>query len=315
MIVNVKDKGQVNLPDFMIVGAAKCGTTSLYHYLRQHPDIYMPNSKEPDFFTHMGINPYECANPPARGDIIWRFEDYVALFNESGSGQMIGEASVSYLFNHEVSIKNIKAIYGEKSKDIKIIIMLRNPAERVFSHYNFMVKVGKEHLSFQEAIESRVLEERKKRGQSFTAYIDYSMYYHQLKSYMDEFPNLKVYLFDELKDSDRLASEIFEFLGVDKDVRVKTDVKTNPSGVPRNRFLTRLLIKRGPIKMFLKRNIPPSSTLKLIALREWILRGLLRKSKLPEKTRAELTEFFSEDLKKVEKLIGRDLSHWMGSKK
>ena len=113
----------VRLPDFYVVGAPKCGTTSLHRYLRQHPDVFMPDVKEPNFF---------CSDFPS----IQKYktvEDYSTLFSPAHESQLIGEASPWYLYS-KTAIQNIL----EVQPDTKFIVMLRNPVDAVISYYRYM---------------------------------------------------------------------------------------------------------------------------------------------------------------------------------
>jgi len=155
----------IKLPNFLIVGAPKSGTTSLYYYLKEHPEIYMSKLKEPHFFSK------ECKNLPFRGpkdeslgstkymNLTW--EDYQNLFKGAITYKAVGEASADYLYYFKCSIKNIKKYLGNP----KIIIILRNPIERAFSAYLHMLRDGREYLSFREALHME--EERKKNNWDF----------------------------------------------------------------------------------------------------------------------------------------------------
>ena len=138
-----------NLPNFLIVGAAKSGTSSLHNYLNQHPEIFMPsykdglNVKEPQFLIknkvkdrlHFGI---------------WSWQEYKALFDDATKFKAIGESSVFYLYYYKEAIKNIKFRLDD---NIKIIILLRNPIDRAYSAFQHVSRGLKENLSFEEALQ------------------------------------------------------------------------------------------------------------------------------------------------------------------
>lgn len=148
-----------HVPNFFIVGAAKSGTTSLYHYLKQHPEIYMSPVKEPKYFL-ASINKFPHNGP---GDIevdkkiIRTWDEYLKLFSNASVEKCIGEASCGYLYYCELVAPSIKRI----SPEAKIIIVLRNPVERAFSAYCYLFREGRETLSFEEAL--KIEEERKKK--------------------------------------------------------------------------------------------------------------------------------------------------------
>ncbi|HEX9660552.1 MAG TPA: sulfotransferase [Rhodothermales bacterium] len=140
----------MRLPDFLVVGAAKSGTTSLYHLLRQHPDVFMSAVKEPGFFALK--NRDLQFNGPGDMNAIGRcsvnsLETYTALFDEAGSGVAAGEASNIYLYSPEAP-PAIKAAIP----NVKLIAMLRDPVERAFSAYLMMLRDNRETLPFKLAL-------------------------------------------------------------------------------------------------------------------------------------------------------------------
>ena len=132
-------KNKIKKPDFFIVGAPKCGTTALANYLGQHPDIFMAKQKESHHFA-TDLIPY---------DDYWRNRNhYLKIFQEAKENQIIGEASVFYLLSQEAA-KNIKKF----SPNAKIIIMLRNPVDLLYSHYFQAVYNGRETITdFEKAL-------------------------------------------------------------------------------------------------------------------------------------------------------------------
>ena len=140
------------LPNFLIVGAAKAGTTSLFEYLGEHPQIFTPAKKEPKFFS------YGCYPSPLKGpgddlvesQIVKNFDEYKKLFDNSDAYPLRGEASPDSLYYWNGAIPKIKKILG----DVKIIIMIRNPANRAFSNYMHLIRDGRETLNFEAALDA-----------------------------------------------------------------------------------------------------------------------------------------------------------------
>ena len=138
------------LPNFLIVGAAKSGTSSLHNYLNQHPEVFMPsyNSegmkvKEPRFLIKDLVK-HRLHNG------VWNWEEYKSLFDDVIDEKAIGESTVLYLYYHKEAIKNIKEKLGN---DVKIIIMLRNPSVRAYSAFQHVSRGFKEQNSFEESLE------------------------------------------------------------------------------------------------------------------------------------------------------------------
>ena len=194
-------------PNFLIVGAAKSGTTSLFHYLRQHPAVFMPDFKEPQYLVHSKIQ-------GRLHKYITNREDYLNLFSAADQ-QCIGEASVFYLYFYEEAIANIKKELGE---NVKIIIMLREPVSRTVSAYEHVFRNNiKEQLSFTDAL--AVEEGRLEREQDLTPmamYKSMSMYADAVKAYQEAFQDVHIALYDDFQSSPKQCiDQIFEFLGVE----------------------------------------------------------------------------------------------------
>jgi len=303
--MNITTEGDSKkLPDFLIVGAAKSGTTSLYFYLKEHPQIFMPENKEPWFFSFMD-NPTQFKSPDSLGGMISNIQTYISLFEDADDDQIIGEASPSYLYTYETSINNIKKVYGKRYKDLKIIILLRNPVDRAFSQYQHFKKSMREPLSFKKAIEPKTISQRLNNNWSFFYdYIGVGMYYEQVKSYLENFDNVKVILFDEFKnDTSRVVKELLRFLGVDTDLLPQNIGKRyNVSRVLRKDFLTPLyrflFFSNNKVKKNLANLLPAKN--KII---DAVHKLLLKRKKLKKKEKKEIMEIFDEDFKRLKELI------------
>ena len=152
MLTTTFEKNKFRLPDFIIPGAAKSGTTTLYRVLAGHPELYFPeNRKEPFYFSFGGEAPvYE--DRAFVNHLIWNTREYLDLYRGAGDDQLAGDASTSYLYTHKEAIRNMRALYGNQLREVKIIILLRNPVQRAYSHYTYLVRNGFETRSFEEAV-------------------------------------------------------------------------------------------------------------------------------------------------------------------
>ncbi|MGD2080899.1 MAG: sulfotransferase domain-containing protein [Nitrospirota bacterium] len=300
----------IKLPDFLIVGANKGGTTSLYYYLKQHPQIFMPLLKEPNFFLFGGEPPPPQPFPDKKKmERIWRFDDYVSLFEGAGEGQILGEASTPYLTGNKKAIPNIKK-FVPGWEGLKIIMVLRDPAARAFSQYMMYRLWGVEKLEFEDAI--REYKDLRGRETNVPRYIGPGYYYEQVKAYMDNFSHIKVHLFDDLKaDTPKVVKETFRFLGVDESFVSATGTRFNPSGKPKSEFIDKLLSTPSVIssKLPLFKKISLQTRIELTEK----LRGLnlQKKERLKEDTRQYLINLYRQDVLKLQELIGRDLSGWL----
>ncbi len=296
------------LPNFLIVGAAKAGTTSLYNYLKEHPEIYMSPVKEPKFITSNFLKfPFKgIGDDKVEKNIIKDFGSYTKLFSKVKDEKAIGEASADTLYFYRDSIYYIKKYLG----DVKIIILLRNPIDRAFSAYTHLVRDEREYLSFEDAL--REEENRRRNNWEFIWYYkDVGFYYNQVKAFIENFSEVKICLFDDLKkDSLKVVQDIYKFLGVDDSfVPPNIGIKFNVSVVPKSKFLHKFLTQhnffKSAIKPFVKGLIPKS-------VRRQILINLNQKNlKMKPETREYLKALYKEDILKLQKLIKRDLSHWL----
>ncbi len=301
-----RDKG--TLPNFIVVGAARSGTTSLFYYLLQHPDIYVPKRKECMFFSGIQKD-FHGRGEIFKKSIVSDLQDYKKLFSRVKNEKAIGEVSPDYLYYYDKSIKNIKIILGS---DVKIIIILRNPVERAYSHYLHHVRYGIEELSFEDALHA---EAKRMEECYFWAfyYAAAGFYYPALNSYFSNFPNVKVYLYDDLERSPLdLMRNIYSFLTVDSAFIPDVSSKYNVSGEYKNAFIKILSQKTDSLKkMFypvFKQLSESQSGRKTL---ERVLSKVLVKPKLKAETRRYLQALFREDILQTQDLIQRDLSSWL----
>jgi len=298
----------MTMPNFLIIGANKAGTTSLYYYLQQHPQVYMSPVKEPMFFTSAGTHPEgsRLPHPTALGQAIANLEDYEALFADVDEEKAIGEASTAYLHNPQAAQRIKQSI-----PDVKLIAVLRHPVERAYSNYVMYCEWGLENRDFARAVrekDDRVVGEYPPGR----LYVELGFYYNQLRRYLDTFnqEQLKIYLYDDLrKDPLNLLKDILRFLGVEGSFVPDLSTKYNESGLPRSKAVNALLTRSNRFTSILKSIVPPR-------LRQPIAnrirsRNLLKPPPLAPEIRWELIEVYKDDILKVQDLIQRDLSRWL----
>jgi hypothetical protein len=216
----------VTMPNFFIIGAQKAGTTSLYYYLKQHPQVYMSPRKEPHFFKgmHSEYRKRGRSLPP-----VTDLGDYQALFEGVTDEKAIGEASASYLYSPKAP-----ALIKRSIPDAKLIAVLRNPADRAYSNYLYCVKMGREPLaSFAEALQAEEKRIRENWGPLWH-YRQKGFYYSQVKRYFDVFgqDQVKVYLYDDLRGKpSSMLGDIFRFLDVDETFVPDLSIEHNTAGI------------------------------------------------------------------------------------
>jgi len=182
------------LPSFLIVGATRSGTTSLYYYLKQHPEIEFPSLKEPRYFSSLNLK------LPQRGPgdetvdkkLVLDFDEYKRLFEPFKNSDMVGEASSEYLTDADFTAEKIRDVVG----DVPIIIILRNPVQRAYSAYNNLRRDGRETETFGRALELE--ESRRSEGWDVMwAYKHVGLYCEQVRKYLDNFSRVKILIFEE----------------------------------------------------------------------------------------------------------------------
>ena len=292
------------LPNFLIVGAPRAGTTSLYYYLKSHPEIFLSMPKEPFFLAFAG----EKFSDPEKitPSLISRFTDYQRLFRDSGLFPARGEASTYYLYFHRKTIANIKKYFPDH-RQLKIIAVLRNPAKRAFSHYLFNKRNGKENLPFMEALRAEA--SRKKNGGHFTYYYQSVGFYHeQIKDYLDNFDRVKIILFDDYaKDPLGTVRALYSFLEVDAGHVPDTGKIYNPAGEARSKILLQLTYGNNPLNRLLTKILPKKLRDEMTRLSS---KYNLRRTAMKTAETAYLQKLYQLEIKKLSGLTGQDLSMW-----
>lgn len=304
------------MPNFLIVGAAKSGTTSIYHYLKGHPEVFMSENKEPCFFSSYEIPPKtrEKNVYPANGvRRISNLDKYQALFAAADPARhkAIGEASTHYLFQYKETIENIKKLY-DNYRAIKIIMILRNPIEAAYSNYTMWKMHGYETEPFFD-----VLKDSDRRSRDLycnIAYIQKFRYSEQIKAYLENFDQVRIFIHDDLnQNAVRLMKEIYRFLEISEDYLPENiETRYNRSGKPRCKPVDWLFGRKSRLAKhvwpWLDRIIPGGKTMHLVTrIRNWNL----QKENLDNDIRLYLKEKYGDDIEKTARLIGRDLSAWL----
>jgi len=308
------------LPTFFIVGAAKAGTTSIADYLNTHPQVYISPIKEPHYFSKdircenfeekyrklvcFDQDDYFAKEPleQKHAAFIQKQEHYEQLFNDMQADQIGGEGSVGYLYSQEAP----REIYKQVPK-AKIIIILRNPIGRAFSHWLMDLRMGIVHEGgFLQAIEADVHAPKKGWGNQHL-YIELGLYFQQVKRYFDTFgrDNVKVILFDDLKVSNaKVMEDITQFLGLET-FEYDLEGKKNPAKLPKFPLLHSTIRKLGLID--LGNAIIPKIFLEKLKASIYTNKNL---PKLTSEDRVALQKYFKEDIVNLSELINRDLTAW-----
>jgi Sulfotransferase family len=286
----------VTLPTFIVIGVAKGGTTSIYRYLDQHPDVFMCPDKGPNFFGYEDARNWqwhEEGEPPLlRHFKVSTLEEYEALFADVTDERAVGEVSPQY-FRCPTAARRIR----EAIPDVKLVASLRNPADRAFS--GFLMRTRRGETVADAHVELTAESSHVKEG----------FYYTRMKRFYEAFDReqIKIYLFDEFRKSPAdVVRDLLGFLGVDTGFVPDTTVKHNPANVPRSALLNRILYRPRVIRAA-KAVLPARLEKTAKRLRQ---RNLSPAPSFPADLRAELLDYYREDILRLEELVGRDLSGW-----
>ncbi len=295
-----------NQPDFFIVGAPKCGTTSLHYYLHQHPQVYMA-AKELHFFGQDFT--YVDAPTP--------LTYYLSFFKDALATQLIGEASVWYLYSKRAA-EEIK----QMNPEAKIIVMLRNPTDMIYSLHAEQCYNGNEDInSFEAALKAETTRLKGKLippniGCPLQAlqYRQVGLYYEQVNRYIEVFGKPKVhciFLSDLKNDIEQCFKKVLHFLQLNEDVKIDYRIQ-NKHKIARNKAFTTLLRNRSKKWIQMVKFIIPNRKWRL-ALQDKLWKLNAKTTEQPEMSaslRNELKDWFLPDIEKLEVLLDRDLADW-----
>jgi len=297
------------LPDFVIVGFPKCGTTSLHYYLNDHPEIFMPKQKELHYFTAKILTSQN--NGPGDKSVnqfhIDSFEAYQKHFKSANQQhKAIGDASPSYI-NYPECIPEIKE---KLSPNLKVIIILRDPIKRAFSNYLHLVRENREKLSFFDALQAE--EDRREMGYSdFWYYKWNSLYAKKVKTYQDAFEEVYIMTNEDLKEKPlQSIQKLYKFLEVDANYVPKNLSKEyNPGGIYEDNLITKLIFRQSGLRRFLKRYIPITPGMK--SLKQGVLKQFEKpKPEIDKQSEDILVEYFKDDVKLLKSSFDINIESW-----
>jgi hypothetical protein len=292
----------VALPNFIVVGAAKAGTTAMYWYLAEHPAVFMSPVKETNFFAYNldAAGRLLYGDPDVHRFPVKTLEEYEGLFREVGSATAIGEASPLYLESPQ-AVGRIRDLLPAA----RIICSLRHPVDRAYSDYlMYLRRRGRPFDPDRELISTAAWARPDSR------WMQVSRYYGQLARYFEAFPQdqIHVLLFDDIKQSTLAATQaVYRFLDVDSTYLPDLETPHAPGGVPASRLLEGFLA-RSALSPALRPWVPTRAANWVRRLRA---RTMRKAPALPPALRSELTAHFRDDIERTSGLIGRSLEHWL----
>ena len=275
----------MRLPTFLVIGAAKSGTTSLHQYLCQHPDVFLPAVKETNYYwSEAGAHGRRTPSSLA---------DYARLFEPAGACRAVGEVSPQYL-NSATAAERIRRDLPE----VRLVVSLRNPADRAYSDYLGRVRILRE---------SRPLDEAVRPGEPC---FEWGFYHPRLRRYYARFPREQIHVVlhdDYARDTPATLRGVFGHLGVEPAIPIDTSTRHNSAALPRCNVLNRVLWS----SIMATRRLVPAQQ-----------RGSGRAARLLAKTHRlapscppalwrDLQARYHDDILATAEIIGRDLSAWL----
>lgn len=323
------------LPNFFVIGAPRSGTTSLYEYLHAHPDVFMSTTKEPDFFARPAwdeVHPLR-AEPEERSvredadgnaELTQELPRYEGLFADAGTQSRLGEASAIYL-GHPTAAWHLRSYFP----DARFVVVLRDPAERAFSHVVHAKRIYAEQgVTSPAGAEGRTIDEEFRRAVDATAtqgmpettvsepeiWVRAGFYHAHLTRWFELFPRdrFALFLFEDLAaDAAGVMKTVYGHLGIDTSFSLPTTEAFNASVVPRNQKLFQAFTTTNPL-MKRARALAPTRV-RALAVRtrnKYLGSG---KPEVEDELSAKLRSIYRDDTQRLQELIDRDLSSWLAT--
>jgi hypothetical protein len=286
-------------PNFFIVGAQKAGTTSLYFYLKEIPQVYMCPLKEPFYFASNAVK-------SNASDVIRDKKEYLKLFENARGYTAVGEATPIYLWDPDAP-----RLIHQTVPHARIIIILRDPIERAYSNYLMKMKYSGMKSSFYDELMRDYNSQEKLFGRS-QLYVEFGMYYEQVKRYFDTFgrKQVKVIIFEEfIRHPEQTVNEVLAFLGVNYTV-TKIREQYNPYSVPRSPLAVWVFaffrwLRARNIKFYKLLTLLPDSMVE--SLPENLFFKRVQKPKIDPKAAKFLQEIYNDEVIRLESLLGQSL--------
>ena len=293
----------MSLPNFICLGAAKSGTTTLHDILRQHPEIYVPAFKEPHFFDI----PENYKN-----GIDWYQKNYFKNANK----KVIAEFTPSYFFDKEAP----ERIFNNLGSEVKFVVLLRHPVDRAYSHYLHSKRDEHEEFDFVESLNqeedrlSRYIENKDYLSYLRNSYISQGLYGDMVERYLKYF-KLENFMFihfekEFLLKRDKTIQRVLGFLDIDPQIKLQTDLRSNPSSIEKSKTLKRIMKKKGWWRTIIKWLLPSIQLRQIIRNRVQRLNIKEYKAeKISEELKSKLfSSYFRDNIDKFERLTNKKMN-------
>lgn len=293
----------LKLPNFVVIGAPKSGTTSLFYYLKQHPQIFLPTRKELHYFAYPLLSEYACGpgDKETLSSLCATRDEYESHYKDVAQETAIGEISPSYLYYADYAAERIREELGR----VKIIAIVRDPVEKAYSQYMHLIRDRRETLSFHDALQAETAR-REARWSDIWRYAESSLYSARLQRYVATFgaENVRVIPFAELTENPQsVLRDLFRFLGVDENFVSDTGRVYNRTGNSRSKLIAQFFSRPNALKSLVKRTVPESIRISVrLAILNW---NTGKKDEMDSNAREYLMEYFKDDIANVKQILER----------
>jgi hypothetical protein len=285
-------------PNFFLLGGAKCGTTSLYHLLKQVEGLYLPPRKEPRFFAYVAAF--------SRG-LAWYLEEYFAPARGFAAR---GEATPQYLHGRTHVAERIRDSHGD---DLRFVVLLRDPVERAWSHFLHARRLGIERLSFRNALAAEPLR-LAQNPEAWLGYFADGLYAAALEDWFPVFPREQflILLTDDLRrEPQHVVRRVCAFLRLEPPAALEVEVERNAAVGAKSLLLASMLNKPNRVTTALKRLVPFGLRQRARdAVNGWNRNPAATPPCLPSDLERRLRSNYREDIDALERLTGFDLAAW-----
>ena len=298
------------LPNFVIIGAARSGTTSLYRYLAQHPDVFTSGIKETNYFA------WEVERPVGgfahRLDLMYPIRSaaaYRAQFDEVSGQRAIGEASPRYLH-----VPGVPERLTAELPDVRVVAILREPARRSYADYMVRRRKGIESRSFEEVVEEEAPHIHEPPPPGSRPILHHGLYHAHLRRWLSAVSRdrLLVLLHNDLvADPVGLFTRLCQFLEIAEISTIDGTVRYGPAGMARSPALDRVI--NGRLARTARSALPAAVRGPVTRLVRWARRKNTHRPEMPIELRTRLAELYRDDIMALGKLMGRDLGMWLSN--
>ncbi len=292
----------MTLPTFVVIGAAKAGTTALYWYLSEHPEVFMSPLKETNFFAYGvdGSGQLLYGDPELHKFPVRSLDEYEELFSRADGELAVGEASPIYIECPQTPQRIAGTI-----PEAKIIVGLRNPVDRAYSDYQMYLRSRGKKLDPDIDLRTGA-----SWAQPDSHWMRIGRYHEMLSRYFEFFPRHQIYtyLFEDMRaDSLAIVRNVYEFVGVEPEFRPDLETPHNVGGVPESMRVEKLLTNKQ-LRTLVEPLVPESFVNLARRLRT---KNLLKAPRLPAQMRQEMIEGLRDEIMATAQLVGIDLGQWL----